>query len=259
METMIVSKPALTAKNLSKTFGRGETRVQAIAGLDIELMPGEIVAIMGASGSGKSTLLNLLAGLTRPDSGQVWLDGAELNSLSDRRIAAIRGKHMGIVFQAYNLLPTLSALDNVALPLMLAGASRARDAAKEVLAKVGLADRLTRRPTELSGGEQQRVALARALVNDPRFILADEPTGNLDRTNVQLVCELFQSVAATSDRAIAIVTHEPFVACYADRVVVLSDGRIADQFIKAEAPTPEDISSRCLQAGQSSEVGSRTA
>lgn len=259
METMIATKPALAAKNLSKAFGRGATRVQAVDGIDLELMPGEIVAIMGASGSGKSTLLNLLAGLTRADSGQVWLDGSDLNSLSDRQIAAIRGKHMGIVFQAYNLLPTLSALDNVALPLMLAGASGARDAAKVILARVGLADRMTRRPTELSGGEQQRVALARALVNDPRFILADEPTGNLDRANVQLVCELFQSVAATKDRAIAIVTHEPFVACYADRVVVLCDGRIADQFVKAEAPSPEEISSRCLQAASSSEVNSQTA
>lgn len=259
METLIASKPALSGKNLYKAFGRGDTRVPAVDGIDVELMPGEIVAIMGASGSGKSTLLNLLAGLTRPDKGQVWLDGSDLASLGDRQIAALRGKHMGVVFQAYNLLPTLSALDNVALPLMLAGASGARNAAREILILVGLGDRMTRRPPELSGGEQQRVALARALVNDPRVILADEPTGNLDRANVQIVCELFQRVAATNDRAIAIVTHEPFVACYADRVIVLSDGRIADQFVKAEAPSPEDISRRCLQAAASSGVSSRTA
>lgn len=248
METLVASQPALAAKNLSKAFGRGESRVQAVDGIDIELLPGEIVAIMGASGSGKSTLLNLLAGLTRADSGQVWLGGSDLAALSDRRLAAIRGKHLGVVFQAYNLLPTLSALDNVALPLMLAGISGARDTAKKFLSDVGLADRMTRRPPELSGGEQQRVALARALVNDPQVILADEPTGNLDRANVQLVCDLLKNVVATNNRAVAIVTHEPFVAFYADRVIVLSDGRIADQFCTAEAPTPEAISSRCLQA-----------
>ncbi|MGD9635104.1 MAG: ABC transporter ATP-binding protein [Pirellulales bacterium] len=259
METLITSQPVLSAKNLYKAYGRGDARVPAVDGIDIELMPGEIVAIMGASGSGKSTLLNLLAGLTRPDKGQVWLDGSDLAVLSDRRIAALRGKNMGVVFQAYNLLPTVSALDNVALPLMLAGIRGARNTAKSFLSSVGLDSQMTRRPPELSGGEQQRVALARALVNNPQVILADEPTGNLDRANVQLVCDLFKRVVATNDRAIAIVTHEPFVACYADRVIVLSDGQIADQFVKAEAPSPEEVSRRCLQASSSFSANLRTA
>lgn len=233
-----------------KSYGRGDTRVEAVAGIDLELMPGEVVAIMGASGSGKTTLLHLLAGLARADSGEVCINDRNLAAATDRCITDIRAKHIGVVFQAYNLLPTLTALDNVALPLMLTGAGHARETARAMLTKVGLADRVGRRPPELSGGEQQRVALARALVNDPQVILADEPTGNLDRVNVQRVCELFQKVAATEERAIAIVTHEPFVASYAERVLVLADGRIAAQFSRAEAPSVEEISMRCLHAAQ---------
>lgn len=247
---MTAMTPILSATGLRKTYGRGDAAVRAVDGIDLDLAPGELVAIMGASGSGKTTLLHLLGGLTRADAGRIQLAGQDLVALSDAAVTALRCKHIGVVFQAYNLMPTLTALDNVALPLMLAGAgrTRARAAARERLAAVGLGERVDRRPAELSGGEQQRVAVARALVNEPPVVLADEPTGNLDRKNAQSVCRLLHEVAATGRHAVVMVTHDPAVAAHADRVVVLADGRVADSFPRAAAGSVEALAVRYLQA-----------
>lgn len=245
--------PALAAVGLTKTYGRGDSAVRAVDGIDLELSPGEMVAIMGASGSGKTTLLHLLAGLARIDSGSVHIAGKDLGNMSDGAATALRGQQIGVVFQAYNLMPTLTALDNVALPLLLAGTSRsrARAAALQRLEVVGMAERAKRRPPQLSGGEQQRVAVARALVNDPQIVLADEPTGNLDRKNAQAICELLRDVVVSNNRAVAIVTHDPLVAAYADRIIVLTDGRVADAFLRSTVPSIEALSLGCLHAAQS--------
>jgi putative ABC transport system ATP-binding protein len=174
-------RPVLCAAGLRKSYGRGTTVVKAVDGIDLDVAAGELVAIMGASGSGKTTLLHLVAGLIRADDGIVRVGDQELTALSDRQLTIFRATHLGVVFQAYNLMPTLNALDNVALPLMLAGTGRrqARAAARDRLEAVGMGNREGYRPPQLSGGEQQRVAIARALVNDPQVVMADEPTGNL--------------------------------------------------------------------------------
>lgn len=247
--TVAAIDAVLAARGLFKTYGKGKAAVRAVDGVDVELTPGEIVAVMGASGSGKTTLLHLLAGLVRPDAGSIRLAGEDLASLSDAAATQLRGKRMGVVFQAYNLMPTLSALDNVALPLLLAGVGRrrARETARDRLEIVGMAHSVDRRPPHLSGGEQQRVAVARALVNDPQVVLADEPTGNLDRRNVRAVCELFRNVAVVSHRAVAVVTHELIVAEYADRIIVLADGRVADSFPRDAFDTLDELSIRCAR------------
>lgn len=245
--------PVLAAVGLTKTYGRGDSAVRAVDGVNLELSPGEMVAIMGASGSGKTTLLHLLAGLARLDSGSVHIGGKDLAKMSDSAATSLRGQQIGVVFQAYNLMPTLTAVDNVALPLLLAGTnrSRARTAALERLEVVGMAERAKRRPPQLSGGEQQRVAVARALVNDPQIVLADEPTGNLDRKNAHAICQLLRDVVVTTNRAVAIVTHDPLVADYADRIVVLADGRVADAFLRNTLSSIEALSIGCLHAAQS--------
>jgi putative ABC transport system ATP-binding protein len=242
--------PVLSATGLRKTYGRGGAAVHAVDGIDLDLAPGEVVAVMGASGSGKTTLLHLLAGLARADAGSIRVAGRDLAALSDAAVTALRCRHIGVVFQAFQLMPTLSALDNVALPLLLAGSGRAvaRAAARERLEAVGMGARAGHRPAELSGGEQQRVALARALVSDPQLVLADEPTGSLDRKNTQAVCRLLREVAATATRAVAVVTHDPAVAAHADHIVVLADGRVADRFPRHTVDSVEALGVRCLQA-----------
>ncbi|WP_428307720.1 ABC transporter ATP-binding protein [Lacipirellula sp.] len=248
--TTTATQPVLTAAGLRKAYGSGTAAVHAVAGIDVDLLPGEILAIMGASGSGKTTLLHLLAGLIRPDSGSIRLDGVDVAAASDARITALRRERIGVVFQAYNLMPTMSVLDNVALPLLLAGSRRshARAVAAERLAAVGMESFAKRRPPLLSGGEQQRVAIARALVSNPQVVLADEPTGNLDRKNVLAVCKLLRQVATADGRAVAVVTHEPMVAAYADRIIVLADGRISDQFQRSEVGSVEQLATRCFHA-----------
>ena len=241
--------PILAATGLAKRYGRGDAAVDAIAGIDLELLPGEFVAVMGASGSGKTTLMHVLAGLTRPDSGSVRLADCELTALSDRALTELRRASMGFVFQAYNLMPTLTARDNVALPLLLSGtpARLARPRADEVLAAVGMRERAGHLPSQMSGGEQQRVAVARALVCDPQLVLADEPTGNLDRRNAQQVCELLAEVATAANRAVVVVTHEPTVAARANRIIVLADGTVADRFTRAEVDDAEELAARYLR------------
>jgi len=241
--------PVLSATGLRKSYGKGDTAVHAVAGIDLDLVAGEMVAIMGASGSGKTTLLHLLGGLTRLDAGSVRFVGEDLATLGDAALTRLRRRRLGVIFQSYNLMPTLSALDNVAVPLLLDGMSRTPDrvVARQQLEQVGMSGRAHHRPAQMSGGEQQRIAIARALVMDPQVVLADEPTGNLDRRNAQVVCDLLRKVATNATRAVALVTHEPAVAIHADRVVVLVDGRIAEVFTRADVATVEDLGRRYLR------------
>jgi putative ABC transport system ATP-binding protein len=222
--------------NVRKTYGQGDAQVHALAGIDLRIGQGEFVAIMGPSGSGKSTLMSVLGCLDQPSSGSYRLFGDEVASLPADRLAAVRNRTIGFVFQAYNLLPRTSALANVQLPLLYAGTSRGdlQQRARDALARVGLERRMHHMPNELSGGQQQRVAIARAIVNRPRVILADEPTGNLDsRTTLEIIA-LFQELGR-SGITIVYVTHEPDVAQYASRLVVVKDGCIAEDYRQVPA------------------------
>lgn len=224
--------PPLVVENVTKSFRQGHRVVQALAGVSLAVERGQFLAIMGASGSGKSTLLHLMAGLTTADTGKVHVNGTELSSLTDRELTLFRRRHIGLVFQAFNLIPTLSAEENLALPLMLDG--RLGDAENrkvgELIDRLGLATRRGHRPDALSGGEQQRVAIGRALVSDPAVLLADEPTGNLDSANSKAVCELLRDLSAMHAKTIVLVTHEPTVAAYAQEVAVIRDGRLVERF-----------------------------
>ena len=216
----------LKATDLSKGYGSGQSRVLAVDGVSLEVAAGERLALTGASGSGKSTLLSLLAVLERPDAGSVSLDGETISTLPEAPLAALRGGRIGIVFQSFRLLPQLTALENVRLPLDLAGATDAGPRALRWLERVGLKARGSHLPGELSGGEQQRAALARALVSQPGLILADEPTGNLDSRNGALVGGLLFGLAREQGAALVLVTHETALARKADRVIVMKDGRV---------------------------------
>lgn len=225
MESMVVTE------NLTKVYGKGETAVTALKGINLSIGQGEFVAVMGPSGCGKSTLLYLIGGLDRPTEGKVYLDGQELSTLTDNQVTEIRRRKMGFVFQFYNLIPVLSALENAALPMILDGVSvaRAHERARLWLERVGLSDRLDHRPAELSGGQQQRVAIARALAHEPLIILADEPTGNLDSRAGDEIATLLRQISSEWGRTILMVTHDPRIAAYADRIVFLKDGKIVDQ------------------------------
>lgn len=215
---------------LSRQFQRGQAEVQALRGVNLTVAPGEFVALVGPSGSGKSTLLNLLGGLDRPSSGELWLNGAALHNAQEKQRTAHRRSRVGFVFQSFNLLPRLTAQENVAVPLMLTGvpaAGRARQAAA-MLARVGLDHRLDHYPTELSGGEQQRVAIARALIHEPALILADEPTGNLDSATGEAIMNLLRELNREQGITLIVVTHDDEVAAYADRIVKLRDGQVVD-------------------------------
>jgi putative ABC transport system ATP-binding protein len=224
-------QPVLVATNLAKTFRMGTQDVRALAGVSLSVAAGEFVAVMGASGSGKSTLLHLIGGLDFPSAGTVVIDGEDLTAMGDRRRTLFRRRRLGIIFQSFNLLPTLSAVENVALPLMVDGNSTADVMARatSLLETVDLGHRLTHRPQALSGGEQQRVAIARALLNDPAVVLADEPTGNLDSDHAETVWQLLRRLVDDQQRTVVAVTHEPIGAKYADRVIVLKDGRIVGE------------------------------
>ena len=221
----------IRVESLTKIYGTDGHRVAALSGVTLSVEGGEFLAIMGPSGSGKSTLLYLLGGLDRPTSGKVWLRDTDLASLNDQALSRLRRKELDFVFQFYNLLPVLAARENVALPLILDGMPRAKalERANETLARIGLAERGTHRPAELSGGEQQRVALARALVTDPALVLADEPTGNLDSQAGDEVVQLLRRAVDDWGRTIIMVTHDPRIAAHADRIVFLRDGRIVDE------------------------------
>ena len=220
----------LEARHLAKTYGTGRARVLGLRGVDISIERGEFVAIMGPSGCGKSTLLNLLAGLDRPTAGEVRLDGERIDGLSETALARLRRRRVGFVFQFFNLVPTLTVVENVELPLLLVGRRRreARRSANELLSELGIPEKKGAAPGQLSGGQQQRVALARALANRPDVILADEPTGNLDSAAARDVLGLFRD-ARDRGLTLLLVTHDASVASMADRVITLRDGLVADE------------------------------
>lgn len=230
--TMIHRMTPLQIENVTKQFRQGDRTVGALNGVSLDVRRGQFLAIMGASGSGKSTLLHLMAGLTHADGGKVVIEGQNLAQLNDAQLTLFRRRHIGLVFQAFNLIPTLTAEENVALPLMLEGRNGAAntDKIESLLQSLGLATRRRHRPDAMSGGEQQRVAIGRALVTDPAVILADEPTGNLDSANSKSVCELLRDLSVMHGKTIVMVTHEPSVAAYAQEVAVLRDGRLVERF-----------------------------
>jgi putative ABC transport system ATP-binding protein len=213
---------------LRKIYGEGAAQVCALDGVDLSIQPGEFVAVMGPSGCGKSTLLNMVGGLDRPTSGRVIVDGADLTTLNDDKLTELRRRRIGFVFQFFNLIPVLSAVENAALPLTLDGAPKATERARDWLTKVGLGDRLANRPDQLSGGQQQRVTIARALSTDPALVLADEPTGNLDSKSATEIAELLGQVANEWGRSVLMVTHDPRIASYAKRLLLMKDGMIVD-------------------------------
>lgn len=217
--------------NLTKLYGKGDNAVTALDHINLKVGAGEFVAIMGPSGCGKSTLLHLLGGLDRPSSGKVLIEGVSLGDLSDDKLTELRRRKIGFVFQFFNLIPVLNSVENAALPLTLDGADakKANERARDWLVKVGLEKRLTNRPDQLSGGQQQRVAVARALVSDPALVLADEPTGNLDTRAADEIAGLLRQVAEEWGRSVVMVTHDPRIAAYSDRIVFLKDGSIVDE------------------------------
>jgi putative ABC transport system ATP-binding protein len=223
------------ATDLTRRYGEGEAAVDALRGVSLDVHPGELVAVMGPSGSGKSTLMHLLAALDKPTSGQVAIAGQEVGSLSDKQVTLLRRDHIGFVFQFFNLLPMLSAEENVKLPLSIAGEKPDKDFFEDLLKRVGLADRRTHRPAELSGGQQQRVAIARALVSRPSVIFADEPTGNLDSTTGHEILELLRASTTDLGQTMVMVTHDANAAEIADRVLFLADGLIVEQLQASKA------------------------
>lgn len=218
----------IQARSLVKTYHLGETRVLALDGIDLQVEEGEIVAITGSSGSGKSTLMHIIGCLDRPDSGTYFLDGEDVSKLLPNRLAEIRNSKIGFIFQVFNLLPRLNALENVELPLLYAGASESRGRAEEALRIVGLEDRMHHEPPQLSGGQRQRVAIARAIVTDPAIILADEPTGNIDTRTGEEIMATFKKLNAQG-RTFIIVTHDPDIANHCRRRIKIRDGKIINK------------------------------
>ncbi len=221
-------KIVMDVRDITKSLPLGRERIEILKGISFQIMSGEFVSIMGPSGSGKSTLLGIIAGLDNPTSGQVFIDGIDITTMSEGKLASVRNNKIGMVFQAFNLIPTLTAQENVEVPLYVGkhkGSPSARS--KELLDLVGLTHRLNHRPNQLSGGEQQRVAIARALATDPAFVLADEPTGNLDATNSENLLKLFAYLRAQTGKTFIIATHDQNVAAHAGRIIHLLDGKIA--------------------------------
>ncbi len=227
-----MSFPAVAMRGVDLSLGRGAARVHILRDVGLTIMQGEAVGIVGASGSGKSTLLMIMAGLERPEKGEVEVDGVKLGALNEDALARFRGARIGIVFQSFHLIPTMTALENVAAPLELAGAPDALARARDELKQVGLADRMGHYPTQLSGGEQQRVALARAMCPRPSLLIADEPTGNLDEATGRAIMELIFDLRTRRGATLALVTHDPALAARCDRVIGMRSGKIEN------APAP---------------------
>jgi putative ABC transport system ATP-binding protein len=236
-----LSQPPATAaaatRSLNKTYGSGDTRVHALRDVDVSFEQGKFTAIMGPSGSGKSTLMHCLAGLDSADSGQIWIGGTEIISLNDNQLTRLRRERVGFVFQAFNLVPTLTAEQNITLPIALAGGTVDRDWLRYVTATLGLTERLKHRPHELSGGQQQRVAVARALLTRPDVVFGDEPTGNLDSKAGAEVLAMLRRSCQEMGQSIIMVTHDPVAASYADRVVLMNDGALVGELDRPDTDT----------------------
>jgi putative ABC transport system ATP-binding protein len=216
----------VAARDITRRYGEGDTAVDALRGVTLDVTQGKLTAVMGPSGSGKSTLMHIMAALDRPTSGEIWIAGTKLGTLNDTEITKLRRKHIGFIFQFFNLLPMLTAEENVLLPLTIAGEKPKEAWREELIKKVGLEDRRTHRPAELSGGQQQRVAIARALVSRPTVVFADEPTGNLDSTTSAEILELMRDSVDSYGQTTVMVTHDPRAAAIADRILFLADGQI---------------------------------
>jgi putative ABC transport system ATP-binding protein len=227
--------PAVSATAVTRRYGRDDSAVDALAGVSLEVPVGHFTAVMGPSGSGKSTLMHILAGLDQPTEGTVTIAGLEISSMSDVELTRLRRRHIGFVFQFFNLLPMLSAEENIVLPLSIAGEKPDRAWVEELLERVGIADRRTHRPSELSGGQQQRVSIARALVTEPTVLFADEPTGNLDSNTSRDLLALLRKSVDELGQTIVMVTHDPQAAAFADRILFLADGRIVKEIPASSA------------------------
>jgi putative ABC transport system ATP-binding protein len=238
--------PAVALRDVRKVHGRGDGEVVALNGVTVGLAAGSFTAIMGPSGSGKSTFLNVAAGLDRPNSGTVTLGEIELGKLSERRLTVLRRERIGFVFQAFNLMPSLTVAQNIGLPLRLDRRRVRRSTVREVAARVGLEKRLRHRPSQLSGGQQQRVAIARALVTAPEVVFADEPTGALDTRNGREVLTLLREVVDQDGHTVVMVTHDPVAAAHADRVILLADGRLAGTL---DAPSADEVAEQLAHLG----------
>jgi putative ABC transport system ATP-binding protein len=239
-----VPTPIVAFREVTKIYGSGRGQVRALDGVTVDIAPGQFTAVMGPSGSGKSTFMNLAAGLDDPSSGEVWMADEPLHMLDDDARTVLRRTHVGFVFQAFNLVPTLTALENVVLPFELAGRRLDADQRSWVdilMERLGLADRADHRPGELSGGQQQRVALARALASRPQIVVADEPTGNLDSRSSREVLTLLKTAACEYHQTIAMVSHDPVAASYADRILVIADGRIVADHASLSAQHISDL------------------
>ena len=244
--TTTVTTPAARMASGVKIYGTGQTEVRALDGIDVAFERARFTAIMGPSGSGKSTLLHCQAGLDTLTTGAVYIGDTELGSLSDKDLTLLRRGSVGFIFQSFNLIPTLSAQENVLLPLLIAGQQPDQAWFEQIVGILGLSDRLTHRPSELSGGQQQRVAAARALVTRPAIVFADEPSGNLDSSAAAELLEFMRRAVKEFDQTIVMVTHDPNAAAYADRVVFLEDGRIVDEL---QEPTTDSVIDRMRQFG----------
>ena len=252
MTSAVASQPAaattaVRAEEVTKIYGVGEAAVRALNNISVEFAAGHYTAIMGPSGSGKSTLLHCMAGLDRVTAGRVVLGDIDITAVSEKELTVVRRDKIGFVFQSYNLIPTLNAIENITLPLALAGRKPDKEWLDRVISTVGLADRLSHRPSELSGGQQQRVAVARALASRPQVIFADEPTGNLDSKASAEILEFMRQAVDELGQTIVMVTHDPIAAGYADRVVFLADGQIVDEM---QSPTAEAVIDRVKRLGE---------
>jgi len=256
METVETSGAVLGVRELTKRYRSADEVVEAVSHVNLTLRRGEFVAVMGASGSGKSTLLHLIAGLTEADEGSVTVAGSDIFAMSDRARTEFRRREIGLVFQAYNLIPSLTARENIALPILLGASADGKQRVEDLVTSLGLERVGHRRPDAMSGGEQQRVAIGRALVTHPALILADEPTGNLDSANGQKLCRMLKGLCTDEGRTVLMVTHNPVLAFNAERVLVLHDGRVVHECSTKAYESVETFACDCIERTQAPQEAS---